>query len=418
MQTYQTSKEQLELLNRDIFKLLGVKSDDSNNAIRKAYLRLAKKLHPDKTGTKGDSGFKAIKDAYDILTDPTKRQWYVRERLKVVDQEERREMIRKQEELAKRKREYEAQERAKEEHQRQQAMEQVKRREEMIREQEELAKRKREYDAQERAKEERRRQQATEREATQRERRREEMIRKQEELAKRKRVYKAKERAKEQRRRRQVHVQRSKATWEAEEARNEHASRRAPDDGVWFDERAKEEHRRRQAHAQRNKGTWEAAVARMKQAPHPFHAWFEERQRASGISFAFEDARMEEAVPNHVLKEKSLNYMEAKFEYERSQELRLAAERRATLAWEELQTARAAHNSMAWTELAAARAALEELDTKKKAQEFRQKNQAVATIFWNLNVKNMEKCKSQKLPCDWMGRSKEFPLGWIHLGSR
>jgi curved DNA-binding protein CbpA len=347
MQTYRPSKEQLELLNRDIFKLLGVKPGDSDNAIRKAYFRLAKQLHPDKTGTTADNGFKTMKEAYETLTDPTNRQWYERERLKVLEQAEREEMIRTQDELAKRKREYEARERAK----------------------------------------------------------------------------------KEQRQgQRQAHVKRSIAILKAEEARNKRASHPAHNDGVWFREQTREEYRRQQAHTQRNKAAWEAAGVRKAQAPHPAHVMFRERQRAFAERsnaaqeaaegrenqafrpvplFAFEDARKKEGAPNDVLKEKSMNYMQAKFEFEESHEHRQVALRKATLAWEELQAARAAYNSMAWKELTAARA----------MQEFRQKNQDVARVFWSLTMKTMEKLMPQHVASGWMGKSREFPLGWIHHGS-
>ncbi len=57
---------------RDPYKALGVDANASDAEIKKAYRRLAKQFHPDRTG--GDeSRFKDISTAYDILSDPAKR---------------------------------------------------------------------------------------------------------------------------------------------------------------------------------------------------------------------------------------------------------------------------------------------------------------------------------------------------------
>lgn len=59
----------------DYYAILGVTKDSSADEIKKAYKRLANKHHPDKSG--GDEGkFKEIKEAYETLSDPTKRQVY------------------------------------------------------------------------------------------------------------------------------------------------------------------------------------------------------------------------------------------------------------------------------------------------------------------------------------------------------
>ena len=59
----------------DPYETLGVKKDASQDAIQKAYRRLAKKLHPDlNPGNKqAEEQFKTVSAAYDLLGDPQKR---------------------------------------------------------------------------------------------------------------------------------------------------------------------------------------------------------------------------------------------------------------------------------------------------------------------------------------------------------
>jgi molecular chaperone DnaJ len=60
---------------KDYYEILGVSRDASNDEIKKAYRRLAHKYHPDKSG--GDEKkFKEINEAYQILSDPTRRSQY------------------------------------------------------------------------------------------------------------------------------------------------------------------------------------------------------------------------------------------------------------------------------------------------------------------------------------------------------
>jgi DnaJ-class molecular chaperone len=60
---------------RDPYAVLGVAKDASEDAIKKAYHKLAKKLHPDMNpGNRGkEQQFKEVSAAYDLLSDPAKR---------------------------------------------------------------------------------------------------------------------------------------------------------------------------------------------------------------------------------------------------------------------------------------------------------------------------------------------------------
>src|SRR5438552_17157756 len=62
------------------YEVLGVKSDASTDAIRKAYRKLAKELHPDLNPGKpeAEARFKSVTAAYDLLSDPEKKARYDR----------------------------------------------------------------------------------------------------------------------------------------------------------------------------------------------------------------------------------------------------------------------------------------------------------------------------------------------------
>jgi DnaJ-class molecular chaperone len=62
------------------YDILGVKPDSSADAIRKAYRKLAKELHPDLNPGKpeAEARFKSVTAAYDLLSDPEKRARYDR----------------------------------------------------------------------------------------------------------------------------------------------------------------------------------------------------------------------------------------------------------------------------------------------------------------------------------------------------
>lgn len=65
-------------LDKDFYKVLGVSKSVSDAEIKKAYRNLARKLHPD--ANPGDSAaeeqFKAVSEAYSVLSDPEQRQQY------------------------------------------------------------------------------------------------------------------------------------------------------------------------------------------------------------------------------------------------------------------------------------------------------------------------------------------------------
>jgi len=67
-----------DLYEKDLYKILGVSKNDKPDAVKKAYRKLAKDLHPDKT--KGDKkledGFKEVSEAYEVLSDDKKRAEY------------------------------------------------------------------------------------------------------------------------------------------------------------------------------------------------------------------------------------------------------------------------------------------------------------------------------------------------------
>ena len=67
-----------DLYEKDFYKVLGVDKKAAADEIKKKYRALARDLHPDKT--KGDSAkeekFKAVSEAYEILSDTKKRAEY------------------------------------------------------------------------------------------------------------------------------------------------------------------------------------------------------------------------------------------------------------------------------------------------------------------------------------------------------
>ena len=67
---------------KDYFALLELEASAPVTDIKKAYRRLALQLHPDKTGNDPYSAarFAEIKEAYEVLTDPAKKEYYLQQR--------------------------------------------------------------------------------------------------------------------------------------------------------------------------------------------------------------------------------------------------------------------------------------------------------------------------------------------------
>lgn len=60
----------------DYYDVLGVSRDASSDDIKKAYRKLARKLHPDVAGAGSEEAFKEVTVAYQTLSDPAKRRQY------------------------------------------------------------------------------------------------------------------------------------------------------------------------------------------------------------------------------------------------------------------------------------------------------------------------------------------------------
>ncbi|GBN22581.1 DnaJ subfamily B member 14 [Araneus ventricosus] len=76
------SEEQIEAVQRikkckDFYEILGVPKDSGDSEIKKQYRKLALQFHPDKNKAPGATeAFKAIGNAFAVLSDPEKRKQY------------------------------------------------------------------------------------------------------------------------------------------------------------------------------------------------------------------------------------------------------------------------------------------------------------------------------------------------------
>ena len=62
---------------RDYYEILGVARGASDDEVKKAFRKLAQQWHPDvNTSSGADERFKEINEAYQVLSDPQRRQAY------------------------------------------------------------------------------------------------------------------------------------------------------------------------------------------------------------------------------------------------------------------------------------------------------------------------------------------------------
>ena len=61
---------------KNLYSILGVSANATEEEIKKAYKELAKKLHPDRNNGIETEQFKEITEAYDILSDKKKKAEY------------------------------------------------------------------------------------------------------------------------------------------------------------------------------------------------------------------------------------------------------------------------------------------------------------------------------------------------------
>ena len=60
----------------DYYAVLEITHTESLDGIQKAFRRLAKQYHPDRAGAQAVERFRAILEAYQVLSDPQQRQLY------------------------------------------------------------------------------------------------------------------------------------------------------------------------------------------------------------------------------------------------------------------------------------------------------------------------------------------------------
>jgi len=64
------------MATRNYYVLLGVSATASTRDIQEAFRALAKRRHPDLVGEQGAPDFQEVLEAYQMLSDPARRQRY------------------------------------------------------------------------------------------------------------------------------------------------------------------------------------------------------------------------------------------------------------------------------------------------------------------------------------------------------
>src|SRR3954447_13572015 len=66
------------MAKRDYYEILGIKRDASPDEIKKAHRKLVRQYHPDvnRDNPKASEKFNEVSEAYDVLSDETKRRNY------------------------------------------------------------------------------------------------------------------------------------------------------------------------------------------------------------------------------------------------------------------------------------------------------------------------------------------------------
>ncbi len=102
----------MALADKHYYYILGLEKDATAQAVKDAYRKLAKKFHPDNNNSDKffENLFKEVQEAYEVLSDPTKKRQYDAECEKSGEDQfvwilQQQEILRKKEEVLKKKEE-------------------------------------------------------------------------------------------------------------------------------------------------------------------------------------------------------------------------------------------------------------------------------------------------------------------------
>jgi len=66
------------MAHKNYYVMLGVSPTATTQSIQRAFRTLAKQYHPDRVGPQSTSAFQDIVEAYEVLSDPERREIYDR----------------------------------------------------------------------------------------------------------------------------------------------------------------------------------------------------------------------------------------------------------------------------------------------------------------------------------------------------